>query len=202
MKLLFILSVPLFLVIRVHGQSLEVMPGTERIFVDAQWLEFMDKERRWSLFSRSRATSDYRENTNLFTGAYINYTSKIGLGGTLVGRISSLGAGGDVGLHFFNASSRGMVYALASVGLSKEASYSWFSIMRFTPSLSEKWGLYSSLELFSNFGEVGHVASVQRMRVGLSRSGVQFGVALNLSGLGPNYENTDSNPGLFLRKQF
>ena len=178
------------------------MPGTERIFVDAQWLEFMDEEHKWSLFSRSRATTDYRENTNLFTGAYINYTTRTGIGGTVVGRISSQGAGSDAGLHLFKASGKGMIYALASLGLSKDLSYSWFSIMRYTPALSEKWDLYASLELFSNFDKVGHVASVQRMRMGVSRKGVQFGLALNLSGLGQNYENRDSNPGIFIRKQF
>lgn len=178
------------------------MPGTKRVFVDAQWLNFMDEDRKWSLFSRSRATTDYEENTNLFTGAYLNYTTKSGIGGTVLGRISSIGAGYDAGIHLFKANHKMMIYALASMALSKELGYSWFSIMRYTPSVSEQWNLYTSLELFSNFGKEGHVASVQRMRLGLSRSGVQFGLALNLSGLGKNYHQTDSNPGVFVRKSF
>lgn len=185
-----------------QSQSFEVMPGTERIFVDAQWLKTFDAERRWSLFSRSRATVDYDENTNLFMGAYINYTTKSGFGGTVVGRISSLGAGGDAGVHFFKANEKFIIYALASVEMSAEPGYSWFSILRYTPSLSEKWKLYTSLELFSNFNGDGHVASVQRIRVGLDRKGYQFGLALNLAGLGERYSTTDTNPGIFVRKQF
>lgn len=184
------------------GQSLELMPGTERVFVDAQWLKTFDEDRKWSLFSRSRATTDYEENTNLFTGAYLNYTTRSGLGGTVVGRISNLGAGSDMGVHLFKANENWMIYALASIALGMDLSYSWFSILRYTPAIDDHWRLYSSLELFSNFGEIGHVASVQRIRIGLSRSGYQFGFGLNLVGAGQAYEQTDTNPGLFIRKQF
>lgn len=199
--LLFIIS-SLMLLSRVVSQSLELMPGTERIFVDAQWLRTFDEDRKWSLFSRSRATTDYDENTNLFTGAYLNYTSKSGIGGTILGRLSNTGAGSDAGIHLFKANGTWMIYALASMGLSSDLSYGWFSILRYTPAISENWLLYTSLELFSNFGETGHVASVQRMRVGMSRAGYQFGFGLNLSGVGQSYNQTDSNPGIFIRKQF
>ncbi|MEM9329300.1 MAG: hypothetical protein AAGA85_26795 [Bacteroidota bacterium] len=178
------------------------MPGTERVFADAQWLKTLDQERKWSLFSRSRATVDYNENTNLFSGAYLNYTSSSGFGGTLVGRISSGGAGSDLGVHFFKASRTLMIYALASLELSANFGASWFSIMRYTPELGEIWRLYSSLELFSNFGSEGHNASVQRLRAGLDRSGYQFGLGLNLAGFGNTYSMRDYNPGIFIRKQF
>ena len=145
---------------------------------------------------------DYEENTNLFTGAYINYTSKPGIGGTLVGSISTFGAGASAGAHFFKANAKFMVYALLSIDLSSELGYSWFSILRYTPELTEKWKLYTSLELFSSFNGEGHVASVQRMRAGVDRKGYQFGAALNLSGLGRDYSTTDFNIGPFIRKQF
>ncbi|WP_462251787.1 hypothetical protein [Ekhidna sp.] len=189
-------------VIDARSQSFEFMGGTERIFVDVQWLETFDDERKWSLFSRTRATAEDRENTNLFTGAYLNYTTTSGFGGTILGRISSLGAGSDVGIHFFKATKEWMVYALISTELNAERAYSWFSIVRFTPELNEKWRLYNSLELFSNFNKNGHVVSVQRIRAGLKNQNYQFGLAINLSGLGPEYDPTDANPGIFVRKEF
>lgn len=178
------------------------MPGTKSIFVDAQWLRTFNSIGKWSLFSRSRALVDYRENTDLFTGAYLNYTTKSGFGGTLLGRISTLGAGGDAGLHFFKANASLLIYALASIDLQSELAYSWFSIIRYTPAINNKWRLYTNLELFSNFNIDGHVASVQRIRFGLDQKGYQFGLALNLSGLGNDYSIRDTNPGIFLRKQF
>jgi len=185
-----------------YAQSLEVMPGTERVFADVQWLQFLNEQNTWSLFSRTRATVDYEERTDLFSGSYLNYTTQSGLGGTVLGSISSRGADGDAGLHFFRAHSNFLVYALASVALDSELGYSWFSIARYTPSISENWRLYTSLELFSAFAEDGHAGSVQRMRAGLDRDGYQVGLALNLSGRGLNYEMTDTNPGIFVRKQF
>ena len=201
-RLLHTMAIPLLIFLKINAQSLEIMPGTERIFIDAQWLKTFDDDRKWSLFSRSRATVDYDENTDLFTGAYLNYTTKTGVGGTVLGRVSTLNAGGDAGVHFFKAKETFLIYTLASVDLSSEFAYSWFSILRYTPELSEKWRVFTSLELFSNFNTGGHVASVQRVRAGLDRNGNQFGLALNLSGLGQDYSTTNSNPGIFLRKQF
>ena len=201
MQKISLFIVLLVLISPLLGQSLEIMPGTERMFIDAQWLRQFE-DRQWSLFSRSRATDDYDGNTNLFTGAYLNYTTSKGFGATLVGRTSSRGSGFDTGLHLFKAESKFMIYALASIGLSDELSYSWFSMARFYPPLTEKWKLYTSLELFSNFAQHRHAASVQRIRAGLDWQGLQFGLAVNLSGLGKQYEITDTNPGLFVRKQF
>ena len=183
------------------GQSFELMPGTERLFMDIQYLEPFSQGSRFSLFTRARATSTYDgEMTDVFAGAYGNYTTKLGVGGTVVGRISGTGAGVDVGVHFFKANKNWMVFALPAVQVSNDPLYSWFSIMRLTPSLSEKWRAYTSLELFSAFRSEGHLVSVQRIRLGVDRKGYQFGLGLNLRQF--SRDNTDSNPGVFVRKQF
>lgn len=185
------------------SQSIEVMPGTKRIFVDAQWLKPFDKEYTWTLFSRSRATAEYDSiNTDLFTGAYLNYTTKIGVGATVLGRISNSSSGMDLGIHYFKNGKNLMIYALPTITLQSNLAYSWFSIIRYTPEISENWVLYTSLELFSNFNASGHVASVQRIRLGSGHRNWQFGLALNLAGIGRSYENTDTNPGIFFRKTF
>ncbi len=186
----------------VKTQSFEVMGGTERIFVDVQWLRAFDAQFRWTLFSRSRATVDYEDNTNLFTGAYLNYTTRSGFGPTLVGRISSFSGGADIGPHFFRTKGPWLIYALASVTIRSELSYSWFSIVRFRPAINDRLKLFAGLELFSSFDKNGHVASVQRVRLGLDQAGFQYGLAVNLSGVGESYEQADTNPGLFVRKEF
>ena len=185
----------------IKAQSFELMTCKERIFIDAQYLNFFDEQNRVSLFSRARATAQYDEQrTDLFSGAYLNYTTKAGFGGTILGRISSTNSGVDVGIHYFKASKNFMIYALPSINLSDELLYSWFSILRFTPTLKNDWKLYSSLELFSAFGQIGHLSSVQRVRLGLDRKGYQFGLAVNLNA--SRFSETDVNPGVFIRKQF
>ena len=127
------------------GQSLEIMVGHERIFADVQWLKFVDAQKRWSVFSRTRATVDYDNQTDLFSGAYLNYTLKNGLGASLIGKIGNNGGGADAGVHIFKAKPNWMLFGLASVGLKEELEYSWFSIFRYTSKLKTHWKLYSSL---------------------------------------------------------
>ncbi|MBD0404434.1 hypothetical protein [Flammeovirga sp. EKP202] len=200
MKFLFFILFSLFSYAAL-GQSFEVMTGHQRIFIDAQYLKFFENKNRFSLFSRARATAEYDENkTDLFTGAYLNYTTKSGFGGTVLGRISTNSAGIDAGIHYFKASQKWVIYALPSININRELLYSWFSIVRFTPDLNEKWKLYTSLELFSAFSAIGHLSSVQRFRIGLDRKGNQFGFAIN--GNESRFTYADINLGVFLRKEF
>ena len=195
------LLIGLFGLIHLQGQSIELMPGTERFFGDVQWLKPLDEAYRWTLFSRTRATVDYDNNTDVFSGAYLNYTTRLGLGGTIVGRISSSTSGSDVGIHYFKQSRDITLYALPFISLRDELNYGWFSIFRYTPSMGETWKLYSSVELFSTFNRPGHAFSVQRLRLGLQRENYQFGLAINLSELGSDFE-TQTNPGVFVRREF
>ena len=66
LPLLFFLSLSNFF----FAQSLEIMAGDQRIFADVQWLKFIDTPKQWSIFSRTRATVDYENQTNLFSGAF------------------------------------------------------------------------------------------------------------------------------------
>ena len=201
-KVIGILCVGLGLFGTAQCQSLELMPGTERFFADVQWLKPLDKDYKFSLFSRTRATVDYENNTDIFSGAYLNYTTKSGIGGSLVGRISSGGAGAELGAHYFKKHSSITFFGLASMALAEEFSYSWFSIFRYRPSLNQNWKLFTGVELYSLFNTNGHVFSVQRLRAGLDRNSYQFGLALNLSGSGADYTDTFTNPGIFIRKEF
>ncbi len=197
--LLFILFTTFWMV--TNAQNFEVMPGTARLFMDAQYLKFFDKEYKFSLFSRARATTEYDGRaTNLFTGAYMNYTTNSGFGATVLGRVATSGAGIDAGIHYFKAKKSLLIYALPSINIGGALLYSWFSIIRYTPELQNEWKLYTSLELFSAFGQVGHLSSVQRIRLGLDKMGYQFGAAINLNE--SRYANTDVNPGIFFRKEF
>ena len=191
----------LFFATCVAGQSFELMPGTERIFVDAQFLQYFDAESKISLFSRARATSGYEEKeTDLFTGSYLNYTTSSGFGTTLLGRISSSNSAIDTGIHYFKANQNIIIYALAAINVGDVLLYSWFSIFRYTRHLKSDWQVYTSLELFSAFARIGHLSSVQRIRLGVGKHGYHFGLAVNLNE--SRMTGTDVNPGIFFRRQF
>jgi len=183
------------------AQSLEVMVGHERVFVDSQWFRYLSDQRRWSIFSRTRATVDYDNNTDLFTGAYLNYTTTGGIGGSLIGRIGQTGGGADAGIHYLKVSKDWSNFALVSAGLKDHLEYSWFSISRYTPNLTPRTKLYTSLELFSLFRQGNHLASVQRLRVGLQIGQAAFGAALNFAEVGAEWSGSN-NLGGFFRKSF
>jgi len=198
----FLLISGLAVIAETQAQSFEAMVGQEHIFMDIQWLKPLSKDNKWTLFTRARATADYEERTNHLTGAYLNYTTKSGFGGTLIGSMRTSGAGGEAGIHYFKLTENFMFYGLPTIHFRKDLAYSWFSIMRYRPSLNEKLRLYTSLELFSYFEEDAHVASVQRIRLGLEAKKYQFGVAANLSGFGSSYAIGDENVGVFVRREF
>lgn len=193
-RLIFILLVLVF-ASNLKAQSIEFMVGDNGKFLDVQWLKFIDTSYHWSVFSRTRATADYEDKTDLFTGAYLNYTTKTGFGLSLVGKIGSSGSGADAGIHYFKKKTKWVFFGLASAGAKSNFEYSWFSIFRYTPAISDKWKLYFSLELFTLFQDDLHLISVQRMRLGLGYKGFQFGVADNLSQTGDDFSSKNNFGG-------
>jgi hypothetical protein len=201
-QILFILYLSL-IAVTTKAQSFEVMPGNERLFIDAQFLSFFDQDYKWSLFSRARATANYDDQgTDLFTAGYLNHTFYKGFGVSLIGRVASRGSGVDAGVHYVFNNKSISIFALPSINIGDEMEYSWFSIVRYTPRISENWKIYSSVELFSSFRKAEHVFSVQRWRVGLDWKAFQFGLAANLSFLDQVDIITDENWGIFIRKAF
>ena len=182
------------------AQRLELMLGTERLFFDIQWFEKFDEAGKWTLFSRTRGSLDYQNNTDIFSGAYFEYTAKSGIGPTLLGRIASGGAGSELGIHFIKQIKNWFIYSLVSQEIRDELDISWFSIIRFTPSVTEKWKFYSSLELFTNFGADGHMVSVYRVRTGVAKGNYFFGLGMNTAILNTNPNLV--NFGVFIKKHF
>lgn len=201
-----ILLMGLFLIGTYKGaaQSFEVMAGHERIFIDAQYLKYFDDNYKWSLFSRARATTTYGENpsTDLFSAGYLNYTIKNGFGVSAVGRISTFGSGIDLGPHVLKRIKSWTLFILPTININNELLYSWFSILKFEPTLSEKFKLYTSYEQFSAFNSNGHSISVQRIRIGINKSNFILGVAANLRESGTDLSNFNSNIGAFIKKEF
>lgn len=184
-KLLFIFGVML-MGQSSSAQSLEIMGGNNGLFADVQFFKPLSGTNyRFSVFSRTRGTLSYENKANILTAAYFNYTSKVGVGASLIGSLSSSnGVGGAVGINYFKAHKALTVFILTAVEIDDPPRYSYFSIFRYQPKIKGDWKLYTSLELYSLFGNTGHLASVQRVRVGVDWKKLQFGPAANLSELG------------------
>jgi len=199
-KILAWLIYSLLAILPISAQSIEVMPGTYALFTDVQFFEPIVPNYRLSLFSRTRMALNYDNETDFFSAAYANYTSPAKIGVSLVGSVNNGGGDFDIGPHYSVQSEKFSLFALASITLTKDANYSWFSIAKFHPQLSGNWKGYISIELFSVFGSAGHLASIQRIRLGLDSGPIQFGLATNLRELGKDLVFTNNNYGLFVRR--
>lgn len=205
MKPFFILIISFFSISHLDAQSIEVMPGNNFVFTDIQFFKSFDKQYRMTLFSRTRARLTYNDDENginFFSGAYFNYTFKSGLGGSIIGRINNFGSDADTGIHFYKQKKAWTFFVLPSISLTNGGTYSWFSIIRFRPDLNEEWKLYTSLELFTALNKSDHLASTQRIRLGMDYKTFQFGLAMNLTEVGDDWILVNDNYGVFLRKEF
>jgi hypothetical protein len=186
-----------------HAQNFELMTGTKRLFFDFKYIKIIEARPNVSLLHRTRANAEYdAQPADLFTGTYLNYSLKGGIGPSLAGRISSAGSGFDVGVHYFKASRKFFVYTLPSVQIKDEFFFSWLTFLRFSPMLNEEWVLNTSLELFTAFNSERHLKSLQRVRLGTGKKGFLLGLAIDFVETGDSLEKVDANPGVFVQKQF
>ncbi len=185
------------------AQSIEVMPGTENVFVDIQFLEDMsDSNFKYVMYSQTRAIINQQNEANLSTVVFFNYKTKLGLGTTIASRITNNnGASGILGLSYLNINNRFLIYSLLAVERHEETRYGSFSVFKFYPPINDDWRVYTSLEVNSLINKDIHLDSVQRLRAGLDYKGNQFGLGVNLRERGQDYQMIE-NYGLFFRKAF
>ena len=197
-SILFLLLIQLGL----KAQSVELMPSTEYLFADIQLLKPFDRSYRFTLFSRTRIQVDYKEQVNFFSGAYFSYTQKNGWGTTFLSRVNNTGTGADGGIHYNRNSTNWSFFGLLAKDLTEIGGYSWFSILRYRFRLNETWKAYCSLELFTAMDDGNHIASLQRIRLGLDRADYQFGLGFNWLELGNDFLFINDTYGIFIRKEF
>lgn len=188
---------------RSSAQSLEIMAGNNGLFADVQYFKpLFGPNYRFSIFSRTRGTLSYANKANIQSAAYFNYTSKYGVGASVIGSLSSSNGGsGAAGINYFKVHKWLTAFVLTAVEIEKDPRYSFFAIFRMQPVLKGDWKLYSSIELYSLVGSTGHLASVQRVRLGVDWKKLQFGPAANISELGPKGVYA-GNYGFFVRREF
>ncbi|WP_046246341.1 hypothetical protein [Hymenobacter terrenus] len=150
------------------AQSVELFPGHRNTQVDVQWLKPFRPDSRFLLFSRSRYTVDYENRTGYFISGITAYGFKNGLGLANEILVDAGGLTPKVGVQYLKPQANSLVYAWLNVGYAdREARYGGFIILRYLPALSERWRLYSQLELAADYTAQGHQFSAVRPRLGL-----------------------------------
>ena len=106
----------------------------------------------------------------------------------------------SLGVQFVRPGRRWFVLVSPRVNVEADPSYSVFSILRYTPPLTDRLDLYAGVQALTLFDGDGHIKSYQWGRLGVDVGGTQLGLALNLDEDGPRPE-VRASVGLFARRE-
>jgi hypothetical protein len=116
---------------------------------------------------------------------------------------SVAGFGTTVGLTHSKATKEILAISVLSYQLSSAQNVKFFGLYEYKPALTEKWSVYSRLQLTYNQGmaEGFHNRSFIYLRAGLKKGPVGFGLGANFDAYGPS-KIARENYGVFTRWEF
>jgi hypothetical protein len=116
---------------------------------------------------------------------------------------SNAGFGTNLGLTHSKATKEILAISVLSYQLSSAQNVKFFGLYEYKPALTEKWSVYSRLQLTYNQGmaEGFHNRSFIYLRAGLKKGPVGFGLGANFDAYGPS-KIAKENYGVFTRWEF
>lgn len=193
----------------------EILAGNEKASFDLMFFKFFkNKEKQNSkflFFSRERAVVDYQQTTSAnlpqfgFTEAVsYNHPALKGFAPVVVGQILNRGTFAKTGVQYAYISKTWTIFGWSVLEIDEKPDVDVFLMLRFTPKLTNKWHLYSQIELINALptDPDGYYNFVQRLRLGLKRAEWQFGLGSDLTTSGTNTFTSNANTGAFIRYEF
>lgn len=193
----------------------EVFGGDKKASFDLMFFKFFkNKEGQNSkllFFSRERAVIDYKQtsNNNLpqfgFTEAIsYNHHALKGFAPVLVAQVLNRGTFAKAGIQYAHISKTFTLFGWSVVSVDSKTDIDLFLLLRYTPKLSEKWQLFSQIELINALptAKNSNFSFTQRLRLGLKKQDWQFGLGSDFSAIGRDNYTNSQNTGLFIRHEF
>lgn len=193
----------------------EIFGGDKKTSFDLMFFKFFKnkegKNSKFLFFSRERAVIDYKQTptSNLpqfgFTEALsFNHAALKGFAPVLVGQVLNRGVFAKTGIQYAHISKILTVFGWSVVELDKKPDIDVFLMFRYTPKLSEKWHLFSQIELINALptDKIANYNFTQRLRLGLKKADWQFGLGGDFTAIGRNEFINTQNAGVFLRHEF
>ncbi len=194
---------------------LEIFAGDNKATLDLLLIRNLKRavetKSHFLFFSRSRVSVDYKENSQsnlpqfaLTEALSYNVKSWRGFAPVTVVQIFNRGTFLKAGVQYLHQRSQFTLFSWAVSDLSNQPAIDIFVLTRFTPAISDKLHLYSQLELLNSWPTQleANTSYTQRVRLGIKRSQVQFGLAMDLNEVGKEKFSSTLNTGLFLRYEF
>jgi len=194
----------------IYSQSLPVeqMAGHKRMAIDVLWFRNFaaNKETRspWLFFHRTRASSDYHNQTSFGVTNALSYNFKSGLGLVATIQLSQTGTSIKGGIQYAKQFKQGTVFSWLVAGNNTVHYFStdWFVLLRWVPAINERWKFYTQFELLSSVDRKSNKNFVQRIRLGPAIGKWQWGIAADFNETGNSKLSYTDNIGLFVRREF
>jgi hypothetical protein len=193
----------------------EIFGGNEKTTVDIMFFKFFknkqEENSRWLFFNRNRTSVDYRltTKTNLpqfgFTEAIsYNHPKLRGFSPVLVGQVLSWGVYPKAGIQYAHISKNMTVFTWLVCEMLSNPDLDFFLLFRYTPKISGKLNLYTQFETGNTFptNSIDNLSFTQRLRLGLSIKGYQFGAGSDFNQTGNSTFTKIYNVGGFIRHEF
>lgn len=190
--------------IAVHPQfSLELNAGTEHVSAQLRVFKYIDKSKRWSLYSSNGAAVKYdTRKPGFFSGNILayNFRSGIGLGAILIAGESGLRP--SAGLQYQKTIKSLYLYFLSSHELNKFARQENYFIVVYKHKLSSRVKFVFHNEHYISFRKWGYDKSLQRLKLGLEIRQTQIGFISETSQNGKGNQTSVVNLGCYIKRAF
>lgn len=193
----------------------EIFAGDKKTSFDLMFFKFFKNKTgqnsRFLFFSRERAVVDYQQTSASklpqfgFTEAIsYNHPALKGIAPVVVGQVLNSGAFAKIGVQYAHISKMLTVFGWSVVEVDEKPGIDVFLMLRYTPKLSEKWQLFSQIELINAFptNSTANYNFTQRLRLGLKKVDWQFGLGGDFSAVGRDKFINTQNTGAFIRHEF
>ena len=188
---------------------MELMFGHERLDYQLVMKRNFTPQSKFSVLAIAVFSENYAKGKKLGDSVVIPFQVNYALGksGFLLAAggeaNSSAGFGTTLGLTHSKATKEILAISVLSYQLSSAQNVKFFGLYEYKPALTEKWSVYSRLQLTYNQGmaEGFHNRSFLYLRAGLKKGPLGFGLGANFDAYGPS-KVARENYGVFTRWEF
>lgn len=182
---------------------IELMPGNNSLYFQMVVKKKFSPESKFGFFSVATYTVAWDDfsDVNITLPAQVNYSLGKGFALMAGGRINNVvGFDPMAGFQHNYASRQILAVTVASLFLNENSDCEIFGLYEYKPPLSEKWSLYTRLQLLYVYGldDHQHGRSYLYLRAGVKRGPLAFGLGTNLDQYGPDKVFKD-NYGVFVK---
>lgn len=193
----------------------EYFAGHKRSTVDVMFFRnFKNKEEkdsRFLFFNRNRASVDYRMTDTEYLPQYgftealsYNHPKLKGLAPVAVAQFLNSGVYPKAGIQYAHVNANFTLFTWLVYELKESGNTDCFLLMRYTPAISDRFNLFTQLELISALpsDQSLNYNFIQRLRLGGKWNKWQVGLGADFGQNGRSTFMKSNNLGIFLRYEF